>query len=184
LHARHLLDYPEQLRYYEAMMRSFSETARFFISTDSQEAFQWLQTRFGPRVFQRDKSSDDRVTLAGVREGFIDMLLLSRCAAVIGTGRSSFSLMAALAGRRPVVQVRALPSIPANWPAFNRWRWIWAYRHFFVETTVWQRWWFFSIRPQILRIPKIPGRCWRSARQIARKLGVGASAAAEGVAEQ
>lgn len=170
LSARQLCEFAEPLRYYDAMMRNFPDTARFFISTDSQEAFRWLQTRFGDRVFQRSKTCDERVTTAGVREGLVDMLLLSQCAAVIGTGRSSFSHIAALAGRRPVVRVRALPSIPANWPAFNRGRWLWAYRHFFMETTVWKRWWFFTICPQVLRIPNIPRRCQRIARQLVRKI--------------
>jgi hypothetical protein len=155
---RQLCEFAQPLRYYEAVMNSFPRETRFFVSTDSQDAFHWLQTRFGNRVFQRPKKHDNRTSVDGVREWLIELLLLSRCAAVIGTGRSSFSHVAALAGGRPVVRVKAFPKIPADWPFFNRWRWLWAYRHFFVESTFWRTWWFFAIRPHALRLLKIPGR--------------------------
>lgn len=170
LSVRQLCEFAEPLRYYEAMMRNFPETARFFISTDSQEAFTWLQARFGQRVFQRPKIYDDRVSVAGVREGLVDMLLLSRCGAVIGTGRSSFSHIAALAGRRPVVRVKTFPKVPADWPSFSRWRWVWSYRHFLVESTFWRRWLFFNVRPYAACVPRIPARCMRIARKYASRI--------------
>ena len=133
--APQLCEFAQPLRYYEAIMKSFPRDARFFVSTDSQEAFRWLQARFGNRVFERSKVFD-RTSVDGVREWLVDLLLLSRCAAVIGTGSSSFSQIAALIGRRPLLKVKTYPQIPANWPSFNRWRWAWAYRHFLVESTV------------------------------------------------
>ena len=151
-------------------MKSFPRDARFFVSTDSKEAFRWLQARFGNRVFERPKVHDNRTSVAGVREWFVDLLLLSRCAAVIGTGRSSFSHIAALSGRRPIVRVKTFPKIPINWPSFNRWRWLWSYRHFLVESTFWRTWLFYVVRPQAVRISKIPGRCLRIVRTSAAKI--------------
>ena len=171
LTARQLCEFAQPLRYYEAIMKSFPRDARFFVSTDSQEAFRWLHARFGNRVFQRPKVHDNRSSVAGVREGLVDLLLLSRCTAVIGTGRSSFSHIAALIGRRPVVRVKTFPKIPADWPSFNRWRWLWAYRHFLVESTFWRTWLFYVVRPQAVRITNIPRRCMRIARSFVAKIG-------------
>src|SRR5207253_137198 len=120
---------------------------------------------------QRPKVHDDRTSVAGVREWLVELLLLSRCAALIGTGRSSFSHVAALAGRRPVIRVQTFPRIPAGWPSFNRWRWVWAYRHFLVETTFWRTWSFYTVRPQAVRIYKLSGRCLRIASKCIPRKG-------------
>lgn len=168
--SRQLCEFAQPLRYYEAVMKSFPRESRFFVSTDSQEAFRWMRGRFGTRVFQRPKVHDNRTSAAGVREWLVEMLLLSRCAAVVGTGRSSASYIAARAGGRPVLRVKTFPKIPPDWPSFNRWRWLWAYRHFLVESTFWRTWLFYVVRPQAVRIPKIPGRCLRIARQCISKL--------------
>jgi hypothetical protein len=156
-----LCPYAQPLRYYEAVIRSFPEETRFFVSTDSQEAFRWLQGRFRDRVFQRPKAHDNRSSVAGIREGFIDMLLLSRCSAIVGTYGSSFSGIAAMAGKRPVLMLKTFPRIPNGWPSFSRWRWLWACRHVFVEATMWRRWYIWVLRPQLVRIPRIPARCMR-----------------------
>ena len=116
-----------------------------------------------PKVF-------DRTSVAGVRESFVDLLLLSRCTAVIGTAKSSFSNIAALIGRRPLLKVKTSPQIPVNWPSFNRWRWAWAYRHFLVESTFWRRWLFYDVRPYAMLVPRIPARCARMARKLAAKI--------------
>jgi hypothetical protein len=157
--------YAQPLRYYEAVMASFSTETRFFISTDSQEAFRWLETRFGGRVFQRPKLHDNRNSVAGVREGLVDMLLLSKCKAIVGTHGSSFSGQAALAGSRPTLMVKTVPEIPPDWPSFSRWRWLWAYRHFLLESTVWYRCFIWVLRPQAARIPRIPARVARLLRR-------------------
>jgi hypothetical protein len=159
-----LCPYAQPLRYYEAVIRSLPEDTRFFVSTDSQEAFRWLRARFGDRVFQRPKVHDNRSSVAGIREGLIDMLLLSRCSAIVGTYGSSFSGIAGLAGKRPVLMVKTLPQIPPGWPSFSRWRWLWAHRHVFVEATMWQRWFLWVVRPRAARIPRIPARCLRILR--------------------
>jgi hypothetical protein len=156
--------YAQPLRYYEAIMRSFPPGTRFFISTDSQEAFRWLAARFRGRVFQREKTHDNRSSVDGVREGLIDMLLLSRCSAIIGTFGSSFSGAAAVAAAVPILPVRAVPRVPAGWPHFDHRRWLWAYRHFVVEATFWQCCYFWRVRPQLARVPRVPRRVARAAR--------------------
>jgi hypothetical protein len=161
--------YAQPLRYYEAIIRSFPDNRRFFISTDSQEAFRWMHARFGDRVFQRPKVHDNRSDIAGVREGLVDLLLLSRCQAVVGTFGSSFSYIAARAGGRPILMVKAYPRVPVGWPGFSVRRWLWAYRHFLVESTVWRRWFDWVVRPQAARVPRIPARCLRIARAYARR---------------
>ncbi|MBA3609082.1 MAG: hypothetical protein H0W43_11350 [Chthoniobacterales bacterium] len=167
-----LCEFAQPLRYYEAAMKSCPPESRFFISTDSEEAFRWLQARFGGRVFRRQTLLDNRTSIAGVREGLVDLLLLSRCNALIGTARSSFSRTAALAGKRPLLMMTTFPSIPAEWPSFNSWRWYWAYRHFFVESTFWRRWLFYVVRPRVRRIPNIPRRCRRSLRSFTSRRSV------------
>ena len=169
--ARQLCEFAQPLTYYEAIMKSFPREARFFVCTDSQEAFRWLRGRFGNRVFERPKAHDNRTSVAGVSESLVELLLLSRCVAVIGTGRSSFSHIAALAGRRPVVRVKTFLRIPADWPSFDRWRWLWAYRHFLVESTFWRTWLFYVVRPQAIRVANIPRRCMRIARSFLAKIG-------------
>jgi hypothetical protein len=172
-----LCEFAQPLRYYEAVMKSFPPETRFFVSTDSQEAFGWLHERFGSRDFQRPKVYDDRTSLAGVREGLIDLLLLSRCRAVLGTWGSSFSHIAALAGTRPVLRLRAFPKVPANWPRFSWWRWVWAYRHLLVESTLWRRWLFWEVRPYVLIVPRIPTRCLRVVRGVASRIAARPAAA-------
>jgi len=139
--------YAQPLRYYEAIMRGLAEDTRFFVSTDSQEAFWWLSRRFGDRVFQRSKLHDNRSELGGVREGLVDMLLLSRCSGIIGTFGSSFSGMASRVEGRPILRVKTNLQVPAGWPSFSSVQWLWSYRHFFVESTFWQRWLYYSARP-------------------------------------
>jgi hypothetical protein len=171
--ARQLCEFAQPLRYYEAVMKSSPNEVRFFVCTDSQEAFHWLRARFGNRVFQHPKLHDNRTSVAGVREWLVELLLLSRCAAVIGTGRSSFSHISALAGGRPVVRLKSIPKIPADWPSFSFWCWIWGYRHFLMESTFWRVWLFYDVRPHAVRLARIPARCLRIARKCASKITTG-----------
>jgi hypothetical protein len=163
-HPLPLCPYAQPLRYYEAVMQSLPNDTMFFVSTDSEGSFRWLNERFGNRVFQRPKRHDNRTDLHGVREGLVDMLLLSRCRAIIGTHGSSFSGTAALAEGRPILMVKTFPRVPPRWPAFSAWRWLWAYRHFFVESTFWERWIEWSLRPTIARLFRVPARCRRISR--------------------
>ena len=167
-HPQPLSPFAQPLRYYEAVIRSFPPETRFFVSTDSQFAFRWLQSRLGKRIFQKPKVHDNRSSAAGVREGLVDLLLLSRCSAIIGTYRSSFSGIASLVGPCPVLLIRTFPDVPAGWPSFSRWRWIWAYRHFLVEVTFWQRSFIWSyvefVRPWAVRLAGILTRLVRQGR--------------------
>lgn len=143
---RPICNFAQPLRYYEAAMKSFPRDTRFFVSTDAQDAFRWLQRRFGPRVFQRPKAHDNRSDVGGVREGLVDMLLLSRCNGIIGTFGSSFSGMAVAAAGCRALMVEANPRVPDGWP-FSRCRWLWAWRHFVLESTFWTRELEYTVRP-------------------------------------
>ncbi len=154
-------NFAQPLRYYEAAMKSFPKDERFFVSTDSQEAFSWLLARFGDRVFQRPKQHDNRSDVSGVREGLVDMLLLSSCRGIIGTYGSSFSGIAALAGSNSILMVKAIPQVPAEWPHFSIRRWLWSYRHFVRESTFWRRELDWTVRPQAARLWRAPARIRR-----------------------
>lgn len=153
--------YAQPLRYYEAVMRSYPDQTRFFVSTDSQEAFQWLRVHFGDRVFQKEKRLNNRTEIGGIREGLVDMLLLSQCDSIIGTFGSSFSAIAGLFGGRPVLMVKAVPRIPKDWLHFSPTRWVYSYRHLLVESTFWRTTW----RYQILR-GSLVGSLRKSKRQL------------------
>lgn len=159
-----LCPYAQPLRYYEAVVRSLPTKARCFVSTDSQHAYRWLRDRFGNRILQRPKNHNERSSVAGIREGLVDMLLLSECDLIVGTYGSSFSGTAALAGRRPILVVKAWPEVPAAWPSFSIGRWLWAYRHFLVESTWWRRSFDWVIRPQAARAARVPRRVVRMVR--------------------
>jgi hypothetical protein len=175
-HPMPLCPYAQPLRYYEAVMKSLPKETRFFVSTDSQDSFRWLDERFAERVFQRLKRHDNRVDLSGVREGLVDMLLLSRCSAIIGTHGSSFSGTAALAGGSVILMVKTFPHVPPQWPGFSTWRWLWAYRHFLVESTFWKRWFAWSLRPAMARLFRVPARCWRISRSCGSTIASACSA--------
>jgi hypothetical protein len=69
----------------------------FFLAADNEAMEKILRTRFGERVlfFRKTSRGRDR---RGVEEALIDLLLLSRTAAVLGTNFSSFSSTASLLG--------------------------------------------------------------------------------------
>lgn len=70
------------------------ERTNFFLSTDCQEAADFLRHEFGNRLITRtpDLSRD---TLVGTQEAIIDLWLLSRTSRIIGSYWSSFSETAA-----------------------------------------------------------------------------------------
>jgi len=60
--------------------------------------------------------------------------------------------------------LKAFPKIPVGWPSFNWWAGYGLIRHFFVEATVWKRWWFFNIWALWVCALEMPARCMRIAR--------------------
>jgi hypothetical protein len=127
-------------RYYEAVMRLPRNP--LFCEHDFGGSFRtdWQPT-------WRPKTHDNRTWWRS--RGDSSTCLFTRCSAIIGTYGSSFSGIASLAGQRPVLMLKTKPHIPAGWPSFSRWRWLWAQRHIFVEATTWRRWFIYVVRPQV-----------------------------------
>lgn len=119
------LSFPETLRpisHYENFMRAIVSRVPgvfFFICSDNHAFIKPLLDQFPCKlipkpirtsirdplsVFGYDECSD-RDTLLGAQLGAADCLMLSQCAVVIGTPRSSFASMAALLGRRLFVSI-------------------------------------------------------------------------------
>ena len=92
----------QPIHLYVEKMRCFSKNTRFFLSTDEPKINDYLVKKFGERISYRVKKDGDRTTLAGCREGFIDMLLLSNTQSIIGTPYSSFSGVAAMLNNLPI----------------------------------------------------------------------------------
>lgn len=73
----------------------------FFLATDNEATESLLRARFGGRVRVFPKTSRGR-DRRGIEEALVDLLLLSRAAAVLGTHYSSFSSTASLLGPGPL----------------------------------------------------------------------------------
>ena len=74
---------------------------RFFLATDDADTKQRLLARYGDRLFTRQNLAE-RHDRNGVADGFIDLLLLSRCKEIYGSFGSSFSVEASRIGRIPL----------------------------------------------------------------------------------
>jgi len=77
----------------EEEVRQNPET-KFFLCTDSGELEKILKKRFKKRIVSFEKSSFDKMDKEFVKEGLIDLLLLSKTKLILGTYRSTFTEMA------------------------------------------------------------------------------------------
>jgi hypothetical protein len=73
--------------------------ATFFLATDVAAVERRFQDEFGGALLTAPKTWASRREVQGIREGLIDLLLLSRTAALIGNVQSSFSQTAARLGK-------------------------------------------------------------------------------------
>lgn len=77
---------------------------KFFFATDCATTESRFRQEFGSVLLSSPKTWARRDQLRGVREGLVDLLLLSRTAAIIGTVHSSFSQTAGrMGGKRMIV---------------------------------------------------------------------------------
>ena len=91
-----------QNEHFFSVMRGIRERrpeVNFFLATDVAEVERQFQDEFDGELVTAPKTWAPRHDEAGVREGLIDLLLLSRTAALIGTVQSSFSQTAARLGK-------------------------------------------------------------------------------------
>ena len=77
--------------------------AKFFLATDVAALESRFQDEFDGTLLTAPKTWASRREVQGVREGLIDLLLLSRTAAIIGNVQSSFSQTAARLGNRQML---------------------------------------------------------------------------------
>ena len=78
-----------------------SPEVKFYISTDSQEAFDDLKKKYGDKIFTAI-SHRTRLTTEGIVSALIDFYCLSRSKKILGSFYSSFSQMAAKMGNVPL----------------------------------------------------------------------------------
>jgi hypothetical protein len=80
-----------------------------FLATDNPDVEQFLRRRFGARIltYSKDYFAQSACTLrtSTVSEALIEMLLLGRCAAILGTYYSSFSKLSAIWAGVPYYEV-------------------------------------------------------------------------------
>lgn len=95
-----------------AVLAAFDARHALAVCTNDREALGWLWAQYPHnRAFSAcaGESENSRDEVAGVREAFVEWLLLGSCDAVVGTYYSSFSDEAALYGR-PVARYCPLSS--------------------------------------------------------------------------
>jgi hypothetical protein len=91
----------------ERMEREASDDphVRFFLATDDPDTERQVTSQFAGRVTSRDKDFS-RTRATGVQDALVDLLILSRCALILGSYWSSFSQTAAELGGAELEVVR------------------------------------------------------------------------------
>jgi len=79
----------------------------FFVASNEPEVEERFQQRFGDRVRRRPKQGAGRHCIPGMEDALVDLLILSRTRAIVGTYYSSYSHVAAALGRLPHVTADA-----------------------------------------------------------------------------
>jgi hypothetical protein len=105
-----------------ALMRAMLHrhpAVHFFLATDDAATEETFRREFGSTIISAAKSWRPRSEFHGVREGLIDLLLLSRTSAIIGTHHSSFSRTAGRIGDIHVVIADEVSAENGREPACN-----------------------------------------------------------------
>jgi hypothetical protein len=92
--------------YFMAAMRGIRQRrpdVKFFLATDVADTEQRFRQAFGDSLLAVPKTWKGRADARGVREGLIDLLLLSRTSAILGNIHSSFSQVAGRLGARRMI---------------------------------------------------------------------------------
>ncbi len=71
------------------------EGTRFFVATDSPEAYAELKQKYGDRVFEFSKQTVSRADPSGISDAVVDLYALGACQKIIGSYWSSFTDTAA-----------------------------------------------------------------------------------------
>lgn len=102
-HADAIKNSPLEL-FYERMNREIAENdANFYVTTDAPEVENELREKFpAERLVFYEGKLIDRDSKAGIEDALIDMLALSRCSRIIGSYKSTFSLIPSIMGGIPL----------------------------------------------------------------------------------
>ncbi len=89
----------------------------FFLSTDCHQSRLWIREQFPTAdIRETDGPESTRKSVDDIRRALADMIMLSRCARIIGQRASSFCLMAAWMGQIPLHSLY-LRGTSDNWSA-------------------------------------------------------------------
>jgi hypothetical protein len=83
---------------------------RFYLATDSPQTKQRFRAKFGDRIVASEVKLS-RTTQLGIEGAIIDLYCLSRCRKIYGSAVSTFSRVAAMLGKTPIVRVTHNTSI-------------------------------------------------------------------------
>lgn len=102
-HADAIKNSPLEL-FYERMEHEIAENdANFYITTDDLEVEKELRAKFpAERLVFYEGKLIDRDSKAGIEDALIDMLALSRCNRILGSYKSTFSLIPSIMGGIPL----------------------------------------------------------------------------------
>lgn len=102
-HADAIANSPLEL-FYERMQKEISEQdADFYITTDDRTVEEELRTMFpAERLIFYEEKLIDRDSKAGIEDALIDMLALSKCSRILGSYKSTFSLIPSIMGGIPL----------------------------------------------------------------------------------
>lgn len=81
-----------------ALLDARPSDEKFFLSTDDENELAAFQDRYGERLFHYRNRSLIRSESDAIEDALINMILLSRCTAIVGSGGSIFSACAAFMG--------------------------------------------------------------------------------------
>lgn len=73
--------------------------ANFYVTTDDAEVLMKLKSQFSEKrlIIYEDKILDRNSTI-GIQDALVDMICLSKCRKIIGSYRSTFSLIPSIMG--------------------------------------------------------------------------------------
>lgn len=102
-HADAIKNSPLEL-FYERMNKEIEENdANFYVTTDDHEVERELREKFpAERLIFYEGKLIDRDSKAGIEDALIDMLALSRCNRIIGSYKSTFSLIPSIMSGIPL----------------------------------------------------------------------------------
>ena len=79
---------------------------KFYVASDDISVIKELKGEYGKRILSYDSKVLDRNSLEGIRDAYVEMIILSRCTKIYGSFNSTFSKMASCIGHIPLIVVK------------------------------------------------------------------------------